>query len=310
VIAVVVMAHGAPRDIDDIEAYYTDIRGGRPPTPELLAELVRRYEAIGGRSPLAERTSAQRDAMQKALDAVAPNTFEVVVAFKHSAPRIEDTIGALGVRGIDRAIGIVMAPHWSPASVGTYHDRAHIAATGIGIDYAAVERWHLEPSYLAFLADAVKGGLAALPARSKVVFTAHSLPLHAVTGLDDPYPVALHETAVAVATRAGLTPWASSCVAFQSAGRTSEPWLGPDLRTVITDLAAADGATGVLVCPCGFVADNLELLYDLDLDLLRYAESLGLALARTPAVNDDATVMAGLAQLVVDRAGRSDGGGR
>ncbi len=300
-IAVILMAHGAPRAKEDIEAYYTDIRHGRPPPPELLAELTARYEAIGGLSPLIERTEAQRAAVQAALDALDPAAYDVLVGFKHTEPRIEDTMAMAGVRGLHRAVGLVLAPHYSPASVGEYHDRARTAAAGIGLDYMAVDDWHLEPAYLSFLTTAVTDGLAALPPASKVVFTAHSLPERVVTD-DDPYPTGLRETAEAVAARAGLAPWGEWCVAYQSAGRTPEPWLGPDVATVVTDLAAAEGATGVLVCPCGFVADNLELLYDVDIDLRRRAEAAGLAFARTPVVNADADVMAALAGLAAARA--------
>jgi ferrochelatase len=164
-----------------------------------------------------------------------------------------------------------------------------------------VDDWHLEGAYLDYLARAVTVGLSTLPERSKVVFTAHSLPERVVTA-DDPYPAALRETAEAVATRARLAPWGGWCVAYQSAGRTSEAWLGPDVATVVADLAVAEGATGVLVCPCGFTAENLELLYDLDIDLRRRAESAGLAFARTPAIDADPDVMDALARLAVARA--------
>jgi ferrochelatase len=300
VIAVVLMAHGTPRTTDEIEAYYTDIRRGRPPTPELLAELTSRYAAIGGLSPLAERTEAQRAAVQAALDRQAADTYHALVGFKHVAPRIEDAVGAVGARGIHQAVGVVLAPHYSPSSVGEYHERARTAAAAIGIDYAGVDGWHLEPAYLDYLTRAVADGLRRLPAGSKVVFTAHSLP-ERVLADHDPYPVELRQTAEAVAERAGLAPWGGWCVAYQSAGRTAEPWLGPDVGTVVTDLAAAEGATGVLVCPCGFAAENLELLYDLDIDLRRRAESGGLAFARTPAVNADPDVMTALARLAVQR---------
>jgi ferrochelatase len=301
VIAVVLMAHGAPRAKEEIEAYYTDIRHGRPAPPELLAELTARYEAIGGLSPLLERTEAQRAGVQAALDRLAPETYEVLVGFKHTDPRIEDAVAMAGARGIHRAVGIVLAPHYSPASVGEYHERARTAATGVGLDYAAVDEWHLEPAYVAFLTAAVADGLRGLPPSSKVVFTAHSLPERVITK-DDPYPASVRATAAAVAAQAQLPPWGGWCVAYQSAGRTSEAWLGPDVTTVVADLAAADGATGVLVCPCGFVADNLELLYDLDIDLRRRAETAGLAFARTPAVNTDPAVMEALARLAVARA--------
>jgi ferrochelatase len=301
VIAVILMAHGTPRAKEDIEPYYTDIRRGRPPTAEQLAELTSRYEAIGGLSPLVERTEAQRAAVHAALDRRRPGAYTVVTGFKHTEPRVEDAMAMAGARGISHAVGLVLAPHYSPTSVGEYHERARTAAAAIGIRYRAVDSWHLEPAYLASVARAVTDGLAALPERSKVVFTAHSLPERVLIA-DDPYPAALRETAEAVATRVGLTPWGGWCVAYQSAGRTSEPWLGPDLATVVAELAASPGATGVLVCPCGFVAENLELLYDLDIDLRQRAESAGLAFARTPALDADPDVMDALAGLAVTRA--------
>jgi ferrochelatase len=304
VIAVILMAHGTPRAIEDIEAYYTDIRRGRPPSPELLAELTRRYDAIGGLSPLAERTEAQRAAVQAALDRRAPDTYEVLVGYKHVAPRIEDAVAIAGARRIHRAVGLVLAPHYSPSSVGEYHERAHIAASAMGIDYVGIDSWHLDPAYVAFLTAAVTEGLRRLPPGSKVVFTAHSLPERVLTN-HDVYPAALRQTAETVAERAGLAPWGGWCVAYQSAGRTAEAWLGPDVATVVTDLAAAEGATGVLICPCGFAADNLELLYDLDIDLYQQAEAAGLAFARTPVVNADADVMEALARLAVQRISES-----
>jgi ferrochelatase len=298
------MAHGTPRATEEIEPYYTDIHRNRPPSPELLAELTRRYEAIGGLSPLAERTEAQRAAVQAALDRRAPQTYEVVTGFKHVAPRIEDAMATAGARGIHRVVGLVLAPHYSPSSVGEYHDRAHTAARAIGIDYRAIDGWHLEPAYVAFLTAAVTDGLRRLPAGAKVVFTAHSLP-ERVLAEHDPYPAALRETAEAVAKEAGLAPWGGWCVAYQSAGRTAEPWLGPDVATVVSDLAVAEGATGVLICPCGFAADNLELLYDLDIDLRGRAASASLAFARTPVVNADPDVMDALAGLALQRAAES-----
>ena len=305
--AVLLMAYGGPRTLAEVEPYYTDIRGGRHPTPELLAVLVDRYAAIGGRSPLPERMAAQRDAVQRALDASSPGGYRVVTAMKHTEPRIEDVVAALSAQGARQIVGVVMAPHWSVGSVGEYHDRARTTAKSTGIEYVAIDDWHLMPAYLDFLAGAIRRGMAELPPASKVVFTAHSLPKRVAGGWDDPYPTGVRETAQAVATEIGLAPWASWSVAYQSAGRTAESWLGPDLLTLIDDLAAADGRTGILVCPCGFVADNLELLYDLDIDARRRAEAGGLAFARTPAVNDDPRVMAGLARIVLAHAGAGAG---
>ncbi len=301
-VAVLLMAYGTPRVLDEVEAYYTDIRRGRPPTPELLADLVRRYEAIGGLSPLTARTEAQRLGLQRALDDRAPGRFTVTLGMKHAAPSIEDAVACLKRDGCRRAVALVLAPHYSAFSVGQYIERA-VAAAGDDVEVLPITDWHMEPAYLDFLAAAVRAGLAALPAGSKVLFTAHSLPQR-IIATGDPYVDQLQETAAAVAARAGLAPWGRWSVAWQSAGRTPEPWIGPDILTVIADLAGADGATGLLVCACGFVADHLEVLYDLDIEARRRAEDNGLAFARTPALNDDPTVLGALADRVVARAGQ------
>ena len=294
--AVLLMAYGTPAGPEDVEAYYTDIRRGRPPTAEQLADLVRRYEAIGGVSPLRERTEAQRDALQRALDDRAPGRFEVVLGFKHAAPTIEDAVAELRAGGVTRAVALVLAPHFSKGSIGEYLVRARA-----GIDVAAIESWATEPAYVEFLAGAVNDALAAMPPSTKVLFTAHSLPVRVVAD-GDPYADEVRATAEAVAARLGLDRWAGWTVAWQSAGRTPEPWLEPDVRTVIQDLGETGRADGVLVCPCGFVSDHLEVLYDLDIEARAVAERAGLAFGRTRVPNDDATVMAGLAERVLELA--------
>ena len=287
------MAYGTPASPEDVEAYYTDIRRGRPPSAEQLADLVRRYDAIGGVSPLRERTEAQSAALQRALDDRAPGRFDVVLGFKHASPTIEDAVAKVHASGGGRAIALVLAPHYSAGSVGEYLERARAR-----LDITAIESWATEPAYVAFLADAVSGALASMPAATKVLFTAHSLPLRAVAG-GDPYTDEVRATAEAVAAAAGLDPWAGWTVAWQSAARTPEPWLEPDVRDVITELGATGRAEGVLVCPCGFVSDHLEVLYDLDVDARSVAERAGLVFARTAVPNDDAAVMAALADRVM-----------
>ena len=294
---VVVMAYGTPASPDDVEAYYTHIRRGRPPTPELLRDLQARYDAIGGTSPLAARTEAQRAGLQRALDAVAPGRFRVALGQKHAAPFIEDAVAALADAGATSLVGLVLAPHYSALSVGEYLARAGHAAGARGLAFTGIESWHLEPAYLDALAEGVRAGLAALPAATKVVFTAHSLPAR-ILDAGDPYRDQLHDTAAAVAARVGLAPWAGWGVAWQSAGRTPEPWLGPDILTVLRDLAGTGRADGVLVCPAGFTADHLEVLYDLDVEAARLAGELGLAFARTPSLNDHPEVLAALADRV------------
>ena len=291
------MAYGTPARPEDVEAYYTDIRRGRPPTSEQLADLVRRYDAIGGISPLRERTEAQRDGLQRALDDRAPEQFEVVLGFKHVAPSIEDAMADLRERGFRRVVALVLAPHYSALSVGEYLSRAR-AAAGDRIGLTAIESWATEPAYVDFLAGTVHDALATMPEGTKVVFTAHSLP-ERVTAMGDPYVDELRSTATAVAELVGLAPWAGWATAWQSAGRTPEPWLGPDVLTVIDDLAGTGRATGLLVCPCGFVADHLEVLYDVDIEAAARASSLGLPFARTRVLNDDDAVLGALAERII-----------
>ena len=297
-VGVVVMAYGTPARPDDIEAYYTHIRRGRRPEPEQLADLVARYEAIGGISPLAERTEAQRAAIEAALEGLAPGGYRVVLGQKHAAPFIEDAVAALAEDGVRRTVGLVLAPHYSGASVGQYQARATEAAATHGIDHREVRSWHLLEEHVAFLADAVDEARAALPERHKVLFTAHSLPERVL--VDDPYVDELHEGAAAVAARVGLDRWAGWGMAWQSAGRTPEPWVGPDLSVVLRQLAELEaGRTeAVLVCPHGFVSDHLEVLFDLDIEAAAVADDIGLGFARTRVVNDDPAVMGGLARLV------------
>jgi ferrochelatase len=286
--AVLLMAYGSPARPADVEAYYTDIRRGRPPTAEQLADLRRRYDAIGGLSPLAARTEAQRAALARALGGDVP----VVLGFKHTGPTIEEAMASIDA---DRVVALVLAPHFSELSVGEYIERACDASAGRTV--VAIRSWATLPAYVDFLAAEVRDELDRMPARTKVLFTAHSLPAR-VEAMGDPYVRELRSTAEAVATRAGLAPWAQWSTAWQSAGRTPEPWLGPDVRTVIDDLAGTGRGTGVLVCPCGFVSDHLEVLYDLDIEARALAEGHGLTFARTRVANDDPSVIAGLAALV------------
>ncbi|MFM8650678.1 MAG: ferrochelatase [Actinomycetota bacterium] len=296
--AVLLMAYGTPRTPAEIEPYYTDIRRGRAPTPELLAELVGRYDAIGGISPLAARTEAQRAALQNALDRLAPGQYEVALGLKHAEPKIETAVAELAARGTRRIIGLVLAPHYSSYSIGQYMDRTRAAAEPFGIEVSGIDSWATEPAFVDFLAADMRERLGRMPSNTKVLFTAHSLPQRIVDA-GDPYPQELRSTAELVAERAGLDSWSSWAIAWQSAGRTPEPWLGPDILTVIDELAASENASGVLVSACGFVADHLEVLYDLDIEAKKHANDRGLAFDRTACVNDDPKVMEALAHRVI-----------
>ena len=300
--AVLLMAYGTPRTPEEIEPYYTDIRRGRPPTPEQLADLTARYDALGGTSPLAARTEAQRAALQAALDTAAPGRYHVVLGLKHAEPKIEAAVDALAAEGYTHIVGLVLAPHYSAFSIGQYLDRARAAAEPHGITVAGIESWATEPAFMEFVAADLRAKLAAMPADTKVLFTAHSLPQRIIAA-GDRYPDELRATAEAVAAAAGLSHWSSWAIAWQSAGRTPEPWLGPDILQVIDDLGGAENDAGhergVLVSAVGFVADHLEVLYDLDIEAAHRAAQHGLAFARTACVNDDPTVMAALAARVV-----------
>jgi ferrochelatase len=299
--ALVVMAYGTPRSPDDVEAYYTHIRRGRAPTPAQLDELTGRYQAIGGVSPLAERTSAQVTALAAALEAAEPGGWRVELGNKHAEPFVESAVASLADRDTgdgrpDRVVGLVLAPHYSRGSVGEYHKRAAATAASHGLPYTPVDSWHALPAWRDAQAARVRAALATLPARTKVLFTAHSLPERVLE--NDPYPDQLRASAAAIAERVGLDRWSGWALAWQSAGRTPEPWRGPDVTQVIRDLGATGRADGVLVCPQGFVSDHLEVLYDLDIEADRVATDAGLAFARTASINDEPAVMAGLAELV------------
>ena len=307
-VAVVLMAYGTPRTPAEIEPYYTDIRRGRPPTPEALADLTARYAAIGGVSPLAQLTEAQATALQSALDAAEPGRFGVSLGLKHAEPKVEVTAQLVAEGGASAVVGLVLAPHYSSYSIGQYLDRVRqgVADSGTTIPVAGVESWATEPAFVTFLADDLGRRVAAMReqtgGRVRVLFTAHSLPQRIIDD-GDPYPDELRSTAEAVAARIGLIEGDDWQIAWQSAGRTPEPWIGPDILEVIDALGSdnrdgGDQIAGVIVSACGFVADHLEVLYDLDIEAAGRATSQGLAFDRTACVNDDPTIMAALAERV------------
>jgi protoporphyrin/coproporphyrin ferrochelatase len=291
-VGVLVMAHGTPANTEEIEAFYTRIRRGRPPEPAQLAELTARYDAIGGTSPLAARTRAQVDALRDVLDLRVPGRYRVSFGAKHTEPVLEDAAAALAASGVDAVIGLVLTPHASSLGSGEYLERARDALGDT--PFTAIAEWYDNHSFVRLMAQRVRAALADVTGRARVLFTAHSLP-ERVRAAGDPYPDQLEESARLVATEAGLADWS---VAWQSAGRTPEPWLGPDIRDEVRRLAAEGETDAVVVCPIGFVADHLEVLYDLDIELAAVAASVGLAYARTSSLNDDPAFIAALADVV------------
>lgn len=299
-VGVLLLAYGTPASTAEIPAYYTHIRRGRPPSPELLQELIGRYEAIGGSSPLLAIARDQAEGLRRALGERWPDhSFEVALGLKHSAPFIEDGVAALSAAELDQTVALVLAPHYSTLSVEEYLTRVRAAAERYGVEEVGfVREWHLQPGYVQLLAHRVRATLERLratgAARTRVLFTAHSLPSR-ILEQGDPYPGQLAETAAAVAELAALEDWS---VAWQSAGRTADPWIGPDVGEVIRELGATRACDSVLVCPAGFVSEHLEILYDLDIQARDIAAEAGLRFARTPLANADREFAAVLAEIV------------
>jgi ferrochelatase len=278
--AVVLMAYGSPERLEDVPAYYADIRGGRPVAPELLADLVERYRRLGveGSNPLNEITEATRAALERELG------LPVYTGMKHWTPHIADA--AARAADADRVVGLVLAPHYSALSIEGYRGQLEQALDGRA-ELRFVESWHDDAAFVAVLADKVRGTGA------HVVFTAHSLPAR-ILDLGDPYKDQLLETSQLVAERAGVTDWSFS---FQSESPTGEPWLGPDLLDHLRALHA-DGVRAVLVCPVGFVSDHLEIRWDIDVEAVELARELGLELTRIEMPNDEPAFIAALAGIV------------
>ena len=311
-VGVLVMAYGTASGPEDIERYYTDIRGGRAPAPEHLRELRDRYAAIGNVFPLLDTTRAQAAGLVDRLSGEG-TTYRAYLGMKHSAPSIPEGVARMLDDGIERAIGIVMAPHWSGMSVETYIERVRDALDehGGGPSFSFVRSYHAHPSFVKFLGARVSDAFERLSpadrAGAMVLFTAHSLPTRVT---DDGslrckacdcagscrYRDGLQETADLVARTLGLERYG---IAWQSAGRTADPWWGPPVEESILESAAL-GHRAVVVCSAGFVADHLEILYDLDIEAKAVAEGAGIRFVRTAMPNADAEYLDVLAEVVRD----------
>ncbi len=298
---VLLMAYGSPDRLDQIGAYYTDIRRGSPPPDHLLQELVGRYRAIGGGSPLSRIVEAQRAAVQAEL-ASRGVPLSVYAGMRHIDPRIGDVVRGMAADGIGRFVAIALAPQASSNAAG-YRRAVNEALASLGAEAPSVEHvisWHDQPRFIEALAQTTREALDRFPDRSRVrvMFTAHSLPAR-VLAAGDPYPEELATTARLVAEALGLDRYEFS---FQSAGRTGEPWLGPDILEEIRRLAA-EGVTELLVRPVGFVADHLEVLYDIDIEAQAVALEAGVHLERARSMNTDPTFIAGLADIAAAALG-------
>jgi ferrochelatase len=277
------MAYGSPERLDDVPAYYADIRGGRPIAPEHLEDLVSRYRRLGieDANPLNAITERTRAALEAELG------LPVFTGMKHWQPRIAEAAAQALATGAENVVGLVLAPHYSNLSIAGYVEQLREGLGGQGT-LLFVEQWHDEPGFVELLADRVRGTSA------HVVFTAHSLPAR-ILDEGDPYQAQLFETAALVAGAAGLgDDWSFS---YQSESPTGEPWLGPDILDHL-DALHAQGIDDVLVCPVGFVSDHLEIRWDIDAEAQEKAAELGMRLARIEMPNDDPRLVAVLARLV------------
>jgi protoporphyrin/coproporphyrin ferrochelatase len=281
-VAVVLMAYGSPDRLEDVPAYYADIRGGRPIRPELLEDLVERYRRLGieDTNPLNAITEETRAALERELGA------PVFTGMKHWQPRISSAVETALAGGATTIVGLVLAPHYSRGSIAGYRAQLDEAVAGRA-EIAFVESWHDDPSYIGFLAERLRG------AEAHVVFTAHSLPAR-VLAEGDPYEEQLLETSRLVADGAGLDDWSFS---YQSESATGEPWLQPDILDHLATLCA-DGVESVLVCPVGFVSDHLEIRWDLDVEAAARAAELGLRFERMEMPNADPAFIRVLAGIV------------
>ncbi|MFI5279702.1 MAG: ferrochelatase [Gemmatimonadales bacterium] len=292
--AVLLLAYGGPDKLDDVAPYLQDVRGGRPTPPTVVEEVRERYAIIGGKSPLLDKTREQAAALRTALK----DGWHADVGMRHWHPFIKDALGALAARGITRVVALPMAPHFSDMSVGAYR-RACEAAPAVqqgAVQLAFIEGWSTHPWFLRAVesnATAALKKLGAAAADVLVLFTAHSLP-EKILAAGDPYPEQLRASAEAVAERMCLPNWR---VAYQSAGRTSEKWLGPEAGEVMTE-AAASGAKNVLIVPIGFVCDHVEVLYDVDVVYKEKAQRLGIGFGRSASLNASPLLIEALADLV------------
>ena len=282
--AVLMLAYGTVSSVERMRCYLSDIRGGRPMSEDFVDEFKHRYSLIGG-SPLTGLTYQQA---KKTGEELQKRGYDIPVylGMRHWSPWIKDAVGQMYLHGIEEAVGIVMAPHYSKMSIGKYWDKVNQAQDmhGSNIKFSHVDSWYQQPAFLQALENHVRAGLEKFSPdvrdEVKVVFTAHSLPERLIK-MGDPYDTELKDNAQIVAERLGDIDWMFS---YQSAAETGEPWLGPQIEDVVVDLAK-EGYKHMLVAPIGFVCDHVEILFDIDIEAKQIADENGVQLERIESMN-------------------------
>ena len=298
-----VMAYGTPYKEEDLEPYYTHIRHGRKPSEESLQDLRDRYDAIGGISPLAHITQEQADKLGAHLNEIQDQIeFKVYLGLKHIDPFVEDAVKHMHEDGIEEAVSIVLAPHFSTFSVKSYNGRAKEEAEKLGgPTIYSVESWYDEPKFIQYWVEKVKDTFDGMSSEERekavLIVSAHSLP-EKIIQAGDPYPAQLQETADLIAKGAGVENYV---IAWQSEGNTPEPWLGPDVQDITRDLHKEKGYTSFVYTPVGFVSDHLEVLYDNDYECKVVTDEIGAKYYRPEMPNSDALFIDAMATVVLDK---------
>ncbi len=344
--AVLVMAYGGPDSLADIEPYLLDVRGGRPVSPEFLAEVRERYARIGGRSPLLEITRAQAAGLEQSLNTLIPRPFpqswgkgrlpslhpsrvlredagrspdsggeevpyRVFVGMRHWKPYIREAVEQIAADGFRTVVALCMTPHASMMSTGAYRKKLHeaVAASQAPLEVNFIESWHDQPFLVQALAQRAQQAAQSFAPESRAqihyLFTAHSLPV-SILEHGDPYPDQLQQTARLVAGELGLKPeqWSFG---YQSAGAAPGAWLGPSIEDMLPRLAG-QGIKNILVTPVGFMADHVEVLYDLDIEAQEIAAREGIHFVRSQSLNASPDFIDGLAKFIFERAAAKDYG--
>lgn len=291
------MTYGTPQSLENVEQYYTNIRGGLRPTDAEIERLRRRYQAIGGTSPLIRITERLREKLQRRLANEGSATL-VYSAMKHSEPFISDIVKRAASDGVDELLSIALAPHYSKMSVGTYMLAVEMANAALpkGMKLDSVSSWHANPKLIEAWASRIRSSEQNLPESYSLVFSAHSLP-EKILADGDPYRYQLIETCELIATAIGRNKWSFS---FQSAGHTKEPWLGPGILEHLQE-QFSQGYRSFLIAPIGFVADHLEILYDIDIECKQWAEKNGAQLSRCASLNDSDDFVDCLHSIILTR---------